>query len=659
MPIFGTLAATVLLLSICSFFPGYLLLRRLRWTPLEKLGGSVGLSLILVYVAVWAVFCFGPQNQRPAYWAIAGASALAAVLSARDAAAFFRTFRVRQTLTALLFLLAWTLAMLGMIRVYSGAGWSGDWAEHFQRSLFFLDRLPAATQFIEIYALPARPPMQNVLAAFFLGLTTDRFEVFQTTFGFQNLLMFLPCVLLMPALGFRKRRALIPLVALFAANPAVMQNVTYTWTKALTAFYVILAIAFYLAGWRKHDRTRVSAAFLALAAGVLVHYSAGPYAIVLGLHYLVHVFRERRWRDIAIAVAPAILLLATWFGWSFKVYGAKTTLASNTSISTAEKDPGKNFQKIAANVFDTIVPAWVRGAAPSWEQPNADGRLRDHAFAFYQLNLIFALGVVGGPLALWLLYRRLIHGEPQRERLFWRILIPACIAIGIAVVGERDRLGVSHLTLLALQAAGLTMIASAYPNLHAVVRLAIVAGCCVDFGLGVFLHARVESLENTARATVFPEVAYQGGGRFGMAQPFTNSLSENAWRNWALKRRDEVFARWLGDGPYGHTHNSQVRIGSLQIHPHVRTWLQGDAAAWGGWRGRHGGALDHLGDRVAGQSGVGTNVATAVFLALFAGCMWLFARQALTSRTPAPAMARGSGGGSRRGAARTSARGQK
>jgi hypothetical protein len=658
MQIFGTIAATLLLLLICSFFPGYFFLRRLRWTPLEKLCGSVGLSMIVLYVAVWAVYCFGPANQRPAYWAIAGICGLFAILSARGAVSFFRSFRVRQTLLGLAFLLVWTFVMLGMIRVYSGAGWAVDWAEHFQRSLFFLDRFPHSTQLVDLYVLPARPPMQNVLAAFFLGLTADRFEVFQTVFGFQNMLMFLPCVLLMPALGFRKRRALIPLVVLFAANPAVMQNVTYMWTKALTAFYVILAIALYLAGWRKQDRTRVTGSFLALAAGVLVHYSAGPYVIILGLHYLVLVCRERRWRDLAITVAPAILLLATWFGWSFKVYGAKTTLASNTSISTAEKDPGRNFQKIADNVYDTIVPVWMRGESPSWDQPNADGRLRDQAFVFYQLNLIFALGVVGGPLSLWLLYRRLIRGEPRRERLFWRIMIPACIVIGIAVVGERDPLGVPHLTLLALQIAGLTMIASAFPNLHAAVRIAIVAGCCVDFGLGVFLQARIESLENTPNRAVYPEVVYQGG-QIGMAPPGANALSQNAWGNWLLKRRDELFARWLRDLPRGHENDVQFRMAWPAIEQQLTTGLKGDAAVWGGWRARHGGLFEHIGDRVAGPSGTGTDVATAVFLAMFAGCIWFVARQAVAVRSPIVATARGSGGGSRRGVGRTSARGRK
>ena len=56
-----------------------------------------------------------------------------------------------------------------IIRNYSGALWSGDWLEHFQRSLFFLHHFPKDTPIYGEYLLPARPPMMNVLAAFFLG----------------------------------------------------------------------------------------------------------------------------------------------------------------------------------------------------------------------------------------------------------------------------------------------------------------------------------------------------------------------------------------------------------------------------------------------------------------------------------------------------------
>jgi len=83
----------------------------------------------------------------------------------------------------------------------------------------------------------------NVVAAYFLGQSEDRFELFQITFTFLNLLVFLPCCLIMPAIGGPRRTYILPLVVIFAFNPVVMQNATYSWTKALTAFFVVLGLA--------------------------------------------------------------------------------------------------------------------------------------------------------------------------------------------------------------------------------------------------------------------------------------------------------------------------------------------------------------------------------------------------------------------------------
>ena len=299
--LFGLLALLLALLLVCSFTPGFFFIRRLRWTPLEKLCGSVGLSLILVYLAAWAIYCFGPQEERLPFWIVAAVAVLLGAAAWRDAWRLFRSFRIRQALAGVGFLTLWVVTMLAMIRVYSGAGWSSDWFEHFHRSVFFLHRLPPHVTIYPVYLLPARPPMMNVLSSFFLGLTDDHFALFQVIFGFLNSLLFFPALLLLPALGDPRRRGLLPLVVLVATNPVVMVNATYSWTKSLTVFYVILAVALYLAGWRKRDSARTVAAFVALAAGLLVHYSAGPYVAFLALHYLFRFFRERpwRWRDAA------------------------------------------------------------------------------------------------------------------------------------------------------------------------------------------------------------------------------------------------------------------------------------------------------------------------------------------------------------------------
>ncbi len=456
------LAVVLALLAMCSFAPGFFWVRRLPWTPLEKLCGAIGLSLALLYLAVWGIYCFGPQDQRFALRAVVAAALLLGAGAWRDAVRLARCPRVRRVLAGYGFLLVFTLAMLSMIRVYSGAGWAADWYEHFHRSLFFLHRLPTATVIFPGYPLPARPPLMNVLAAFYLGVTRDEFAIFQVVFAFLNLLMFLPCALLLPALGGSRRPAVLPLVALFAASPVMMESVTYTWTKALAAFFVVLALALYLAGRRKRESTRTVAAFVALTAGMLAHYSAGPYVAFVALDYLVRFPRQRpqRWREAATIAAACGLLAATWFGWSAKVYGMRTTLASNTTVAWSAEYTGSNLEKIGANLFDTILPAWMRGDVEPFAQGNTAGQWRDRAFAFYQLNLIFAMGIMGGPLALWLLWRRLGRGRGGGERNFWRALVPFCVVVGVAVVGERDARGVPHLTLLALEAIGLALVAA-------------------------------------------------------------------------------------------------------------------------------------------------------------------------------------------------------
>lgn len=630
------LAVVLALVAMCSFTPGFFWVRRLPWTPLEKLCGSIGLSLALIYLGAWGIYCFGPRDERLALRVMAAAALPAGAAAWRDIARLVRCPHVRRALAGYGFLLAFTLAMLSMIRVYSGAGWAADWYEHFHRSLFFLQRLPTGTTIFPGYPLPARPPLMNVVAAFFLGVTRDEFAIFQVVFAFLNLLLFLPCALLLPALGGSRRPAVLPLVALFAASPVVMENATYTWTKALAAFFVVLALALALAGRRKRESTRTVAAFVALTAGFLAHYSAGPYLAFVSLDYGWRFLRERprRWREAATIAAACGLLAGTWFGWSAKVYGLRTTLASNTSVAWSGQHQGSNVEKIAANLFDTIMPAWMRGEADPYEQGNAAGQWRDQAFAFYQLNLIFAMGVVGGPLALWLLWRGLGWSIGGGERNFWRALVPFCVVVGVAVVGERDVRGVPHLALLTMEAMGLTLVAAHFRSLPKTVRWLVVAGCVMDFSLGVFLQAHVESMENTPQRTVFAELRYDPPKLIGNAG--ADALNNQAWVAWATKHRTALFPKWLAELPRGQENDPAFQQMWRPVSSALTSGWRDDEANWGGWAARHGGVAEHLGDRVAGASGRGVDRAALAFVLLFLALLAALAAKAMEA-APAPA----------------------
>ena len=295
--------------------------------------------------------------------------------------------------------------------------------------------------------------------------------------------------------------------------------------------------------------------------------------------------RSRRWRDVAVVAVPAVLLLAVWFGWSFKTYGRKATLASNTSVTSAAPGGARNTVKILRNISDTIIPAWARNAVPKYDQKNAAGKLRDQAFTFYQMNLIFAMGAIGGPLVLWLVYLWLIRAAATPERTFWRILVPFCIVVGIAVVGERDPLGVPHLTLLALEVAGITLLAAAFPKLGRAFRLAIVMGCCIDFSLGVYLQAHVEGMENSPFAMVYPELSFRGRD-FLTVGSTPESLGENPWHNWWIKRRGELSERWLAELPRGHQGDRLFAASWPQVQGILKDASHDDEVNWGvGGRG--------------------------------------------------------------------------
>jgi hypothetical protein len=595
---------TLLLLIVCSFGPGFFLVRRLRWTPMEKLCGSVGASLLFVYLVFLAAYLLSSNRADVprAVPVVFSAVAFVLIVVARlDILALFRSARVRQTIGGFSFLLIWTILCLSLIRNYSGANWFGDWLEHFQRSLFFLHHFPVDSPIVFGYQLPARPPAMNEIAAFFLAQTADRFEIFQVIFAFLNLLMFLPCSLIMPALTGPRRTLVLPLTLLFAANPVIMQHVTYSWSKAFTAFFVVLSVCFYLAGMRKNDDMRILAAFIAMSMGMLVHYSAGPYAVFLALHYLLRVWwqrpRARRMRELAIIVAVCGALLATWFAWSVAVYGVRKTAASNTSVTGAQRDQGHWIGRTANNLVDSLVPVILRfdPVAGSFAQQGALPSLRDKVFVFYQANAIFGMGLIGGPLIVWLLYRGLFKkARSTPDRSFWLAMIPTCVVLGIASVSELDPRGLAHITLLSLEIVGLALLAGTFPWRRLVLSL-VLAGCLIDFSCGVLLQLYVESLENSPHRMVFAGLNAVGGKpNDNPATPY--SFGGVAWDNWYLKHQYALNREGiskLDDRP-----PALASIGKAQMQKS----LAEDQTVWHGWYARNGGSVKFLGDQFSGES---------------------------------------------------------
>jgi hypothetical protein len=648
--VFFQLVLTLVALLVCSFAPGFFFLRRMRWSAMERLCGSVGLSLALVWLVGWTLYLTGLNGDR-ACFALTASCALLGILARRDIGRLFRAVRVRQTAFGWAFLLFWTLLVLSIIRHYSGAGWRGDWLEQFNRSLFFLHHFPKDSEMFGGYRITSRPPGLNVIAAFTMAQAGDRFEIFQVTYTFLNLLLFLPCCLMLPVMGRVRRGAIGVLTGIFACSPFIVINATYTGAKSFAAFYVVLGIAFYLAGWRKQDRSRMALAFLAFAAGLLAHYSAAPYCVFFALHYLLAVFPKRpgKWRELAAIAASGGALLLAWFGWTVAAFGVRGTFmaAVNTSVAYGGKDENGYLLKFLANLFDSAVPHVLRSSSlmHDFDQPSALGYLRDNSFAVYQSNLIFAMGVFGGPLVVWFLVRAW-RAPCGARRNFWAALIAFTVTVGLLVVGERDHYGVGHLTLLAMLALGLTLLAARFRSARRVAIL-IVAGCAIDFSLGVFLEARMEHRENTPGDTAFSGLTLSPAG-IDIATPREGSLSNDAWGNWYRKHQYALAVTWLRDMTAFRPGDPALEPTKAAARPTLEQTIRDDQRVWRGWYRNHGGEMVFFGDDF------GSTDATSALLALLGiGVLWRMARQvprpvivkAASTRPPPPRKRRASPAG--------------
>jgi hypothetical protein len=245
------------------------------------------------------------------------------------------------------------------------------------------------------------------------------------------------------------------------------------------------------------------------------------------------------------------------------------------------------------------------------------------------------MGLIGGPFALWMLFRAFRSPTRLPERGFWLAFIPVVILLGIAVVGERDLMGLAHLTLMPLEALGITLIAARFPWTQTA-TLFLLAGCTIDFSLGIFLQERVQNLYNTPDRTIYSGLTIENNRVVTGAQG-ADTLGGAAWINWFWKGRDELHRQWIAE------------LGTMPQTPSVRRFademraeIGRNSRNFGGWYGRHDGRIMFLGDHLAGPSLAGIDAPSLLFLMLFLALMrafgtesFRFARAALPEPAPA------------------------
>jgi hypothetical protein len=336
------------------------------------------------------------------------------------------------------------------------------------------------------------------------------FEAYSLVMLTLNAWAFVPCCWLMRRFAPRGRRLEPVLAALFMLNPSILQNATYTWTKAFAAAWVVVGICFYL-------RRRIVAAAITLTAGVLVHYSAAPFAVAVGLHCLATRFAPAM-KIIASGLAAAALL-STWLIWSAAQLGIATTFHS-PAVTTGAPDPtvAENLGRFSYNFMTSLVPHVFHSAGPNPESTvlrnvHTLRNLRDYYFTMAQTCLPTMIGVISGLAALIWMMQMFLSGDRRRrgEKQFWIFFLIFASVVGVAVNYTRTAVGSAHLTMVPIALMGVTLVAAWLPSARPGAFRIVLAGLAVDYCLGILLQFTLESM--------VPQLVIQGGRAFLVQDP--------------------------------------------------------------------------------------------------------------------------------------------
>ncbi|MBF0520035.1 MAG: hypothetical protein HQK92_09950 [Nitrospirae bacterium] len=383
------------------------------------------------------------------------------------------------------------------IKHFSGGKWSGDWEEHYQRSLFFKDFWPINTVFIGDWLLPARPPLYNILSAFFMEPAGDSFAYYQLISVLLNSLVFFGAYAILMCFmeetdDYRTCLSVTILTVLFCLNPSIIQNITYPWTKSLTNFFILSSFAFSFLAIRKKENNLHMASYGNMGIALITHYSSGPYLLGLCLIDFSRILKKRLTiKAIVHRGLVLLLIMSSWFSFSLIHYGIKGTVGTNSTVAETSKLSLKdNVEKVYKNIVSSFVPYFIHYRI-RWSLVHKIGFLRDYTFFAYQANILFMIGSTAWVAVLWSLISKL------RKRFDEDVLIISVLSFilitAIAVHGTYDKYGVAHICLQPVAVLCVTFVAYNMIDYNIFLKIIIIIGVFIDAMFGVFSHFIIQN----------------------------------------------------------------------------------------------------------------------------------------------------------------------
>jgi hypothetical protein len=268
----------------------------------------------------------------------------------------------------------WILAFQANVLSYGAQRtWYGDWFEHYERSLFFLNQLPLDTTFLQgNFSLPARGPIFNATAGLLMSGFGKEFWVYQCISTVLNAFpVIVMGLLIRETTGWSQNKALLCSAVFLGFAPFSVQQMTYTWTKFFAVGFILSGIYFYIQGCRQQRFHLVGFGFFAFSLGILAHYMVLiPMLFFLG-HFLLRSLRNPKILKTQVMYLGVLipLIFFTWFGSLFMTFGVETTLKANTAIGKEYGNSHNNLnltqgEIFSGNMLTSIFPySWRR----NWE----------------------------------------------------------------------------------------------------------------------------------------------------------------------------------------------------------------------------------------------------------------------------------------------------
>lgn len=476
-----------LLVFLAGFLPGYLIL--LRFAPFlrsdERLASSFGVSFGII-----AVVAFAGYLAR-AWWAGLPLVLLLCLILLLDC----RTRNMLvwpKTIMFWLFLIFYLHALLFQVATpYYDKVAYGDWWMHYELSRFYLGQSRQTTFFDGQATITSRTPLFNLAGSFFMSVFGGQFWVFQIGSTLMNSAFILSAWLLSRKI-FPKASA-APVLGFGLFNTYLIRSATYTWPKLLAAYFVILALYYYLKQKESGSGTALCGLFSGLA------YMAHQYAIVfvvgLGIDYLLFSGRQKKSvKRIAGFALTFLLVLLPWHVWAVSNFGIGGTFLSTPTILQQWGGNSMAFlsKKLAqlydfdrypalvwlayrlSNVVFTLLPI-----QPVMDVLNAAGSFLN----FYYALLVYYLGTMPGALTTSLTLLLLFSARKLLRLTDRSILIVAVAGFfgSVLVTPVPIRAGIASASMLPIVLIFIVMAAGMFHTASRKLKAIVLVGVLIEF----------------------------------------------------------------------------------------------------------------------------------------------------------------------------------